>query len=225
MVRGDRAIDPGFYWNLLAIARSEPAFEVLLAERVTEANLSRGNWARLVRPSFDTLPDLDQYADPRLRAFTRSLYCDLYDGWGDEDLDALLAMADERAGYFDTHLLMGLRLVEANGCNDPARLEAEVQKVAHRLLAALGESPRYEDLFVERIVFLYWAGRGDEIERVWIERILESQNADHGWGNTPESPSNPHSSTLSVMALTYYREGLARQPFPYPVEARRVGPR
>lgn len=212
----DHPMDPGLYANLSGVAKRNPDFRSFLEEQLTEANLPRGNWARLVRRSHAELPDLELYREPWMRAFTKTLYCDLDRGYGPSDFRDLLAMADLEGGYFDTHLLMGLLLLKENSCRDPGEIDRLVADVAKRLLAAQRETPVFSDLFVERVVFLYWAGFGDRIEEDWIRTILDHQNPDHGWGNTPGRPSNPHTASLAMLALTYYASGRRIQEFFYP---------
>jgi len=221
----DQPFDPGVYANLLAVAKRNPEFATLLEASLGEANLPMGNWARLVRPSFTKLPDLDLYREWQLREFTRTLYCDLYESYGDADFGELLRMADHQGGYFDTHLLMGLRLLEANGCRDGNEVERQVKEVGQRILEAQRQHPDSGDLFVERTAFLFWAGLGDRIEEHWIRTLLANQNADHGWGTSPGQESHPHPASLAILALTYYLDGRAQQEFFYPAEPSPVAAR
>lgn len=222
-VLGERPMDAGLYSNLAAAARVDGGVRRFLMETLTDGNLPEGEWARLVRRSHPGLPDLARQPDARLRAFTKSLYCDRYEDYGPDDVGDVLAMADGEGGYYDTHLLMGLLLLEANGCLGAAEARQHVEVVSERILRAQRADPEYGDLFVERFAFLYWAGLGDQIEEAWTETILAHQNPDGGWGDAAGGVSNPHTTSLAMLALAYRAEGSRRQAFPYPALPERGG--
>ena len=123
-------------------------------------------------------------------------------GLGIEILDTL-ARLEDGGFYGTTHIVWGCLLLRRFSSIDGQRIDA--------LLARGIESMKRRqptdvvgDLFAERVAFLQWAGRSDDVDPVWIWRIVRAQRADGGWCRVPSiwpQPPSQHTSCLGLAAL------------------------
>lgn len=82
-----------------------------------------------------------------------------------------------------THQLMGVRLMQRNACGDDANLDALTARLTDRIVRELTWDPRVVDAYVQRVLVLVESGAFERVKPVWIERIVDSQNEDGGWGD------------------------------------------
>lgn len=175
-------------------------------ERVAQGDPA---WPYRVPPAF-----AEQVYTPYDRALLRALYADVGD-FGAEDIERIRTVARGDGGYADTHALMALLLVIAQGRDVAGAAQAEADRLCRLLAAAADAAEQFDDVFPERIVFLYWAGHGDLVKPAWIARILAAQRPDGAWGSDRSQGYNLHTTALAVLALLYHDEGRPQQPL-YP---------
>lgn len=151
--------------------------------------------------------------DPWDDLMLKALYCDI-SGYDEMDFFLLSLINDEKGGYLDTHFLLGLLLLKENRCFNEERISEGIEKVIGEIVAAQKSDQKFSDLYAERIVFLYWAGHGDLVEKEWISKVKRNfKKDDLGWRDIGESMSNPHTTGLSILALIYFSEGETAQKF------------
>jgi len=152
--------------------------------------------------------------DPWDDIMIRSLYCDfgIYD---ETDFLLLQSLQDNKGNYFDTHFLLGLLLLEKNECYEKESIKKNKEAVVKRIISAEQVDTVSSDLYAERIVFLYWAGYGQAVQKEWIDIIRNSLATDSGWRTGKDTNSNAHTTGLALLSLLYYEEGKNMQRF-YP---------
>lgn len=160
---------------------------------------------------YNILPPYDTVAtDPADDVMLRALYCDR-DGYDAHDRRILSLVRDRRGGYLDTHYLMALLFLQSNGCGHAT--DQDIREVTDTLLTAQRAATVVDDLYAERIVVLYWAGRGNDVHLSWIRALAAAQRHDGGWLASPTSKrSHSHTSGLAALALRYYLDGAPSQP-------------
>lgn len=144
----------------------------------------------------------------------KSLYCDVA-GYDDYDFLALKALEKGDGGYQDTHFLLSLLFLKENGCYQKNLIDEQIKNAVNKILAAQENDLIFSDLYAERIVFLYWAGRGDAVKRQWIGRVKNNLLDEPGWKDKNGFFANPHTTGLALLSLIYYTEGKNVQAF-YP---------
>jgi len=144
--------------------------------------------------------------DPVDDVILKSLYCDK-DGYDEFDYAILEMTKDDEGGYLDTHYLLNLLLLEKNNCYHVDKIQEDKEKVIQNILGAQKKDLHFSDLYAERIVFLYWAGEGDQVQEDWIQKIKVSSMPDHGWSDLGQRTSNPHTTGLAALAVKYFLEG------------------
>lgn len=148
---------------------------------------------------------------PYDRVLMRALYCD-YGTYDAEDLAILKATNKGDGSYADTHNLVALLLVADRLPALAGLAQPEIAALAQVLVAAQDKAERFDDVYVERIVFLYWAGRGDLVKPAWMERLVKAQRPDGAWGSDASQGSNLHTTALAILALLYSAEGRPARP-------------
>lgn len=93
----------------------------------------------------------------------RALYCDV-NGYSELDYYMLQLMQDSIGGYGDTHFLLGLLLLESQGCGNSLIISKDLSQVVSSILEAQRDDTIFNDLYAERIVFLTWSGNIEFIE-------------------------------------------------------------
>jgi hypothetical protein len=131
----------------------------------------------------------------------RCLYADRL-GLGPDFLTELGSLEDG-GGYGTTHAIVGGRLLLRFSRIDPDAIRAFMAETAPRIAAA-NRGQRHGDLFAERILVLQWLDRHDLIDPVWIERMVQAQLPDGGWGGKPllrGQVANQHTTAIAVAVL------------------------
>jgi hypothetical protein len=136
----------------------------------------------------------------------KALYCDKT-GFDDQDFFILKLLRKQDGGYFDTHFLLALLLLKENGCYRQDAIAEQTALVSADILKAAENDKEVGDLYVERIVFLYWAGYGDSIKKEWIELVRNNFIKDLGWLDKKKQEFNVHVTGLALLSLMYYAEG------------------
>lgn len=144
--------------------------------------------------------------DPTDEIISKALYCDST-GYDHFDRELLGLIRDHEGGYGDTHHLLGLLILEKLECLSSEELQNDKIDVINKIIAAQEDDQEFSDLYAERIVLLYWAGRGDAVTVGWIEEIARNVREDRGWSDHGEEGSNPHTTGLSALAIKYFIEG------------------
>ena len=122
-------------------------------------------------------------------------------------------MKKDDGGYWDTHYLMSLLLLKKNGCYEQRRVDDEIEKVVKRIVEIENNDIYFSDLYAERIVALYWAGKGDLVRASWIDKISNFPGTDSGWADKGKYFSNAHTTGLALLSLLYYQDGSNSQQF------------
>jgi len=149
---------------------------------------------------------------PRDEVLLKAMYCRDF-GYEPRDLDILLATIDNDGGYNDTHALASLLIIRQSGCLPPETLAPHIATLVEILIRTQNSTELFNDLYVERVAFLYWAGAGDQVERKWIKTILDRQLDNGGWNADGSPKANLHQTALAALSLIYYLDGKKEQPF------------
>ena len=149
---------------------------------------------------------------PRDEVLLKALYC-RETGFTQNDLDILLATIDNAGGYNDTHALASLLIIQQAGCFPVGELAPHISALVENLIRTQSATELFNDLFVERVAFLYWAGAGKQVRPEWIATILEKQRENGAWGADGNESINLHQTALALLSLIYYHEKQDIQPF------------
>ena len=198
----------------LALHVIEREMKGFIPSRLLDREYPNDPRLRVLRKSLGKVsPGLKSRSDPTAW-FEKAIYCDKID-YDMEDLRDLMSNK-KGSGYEDTHVLLGLLMLRENKCYSRRIVERHINEMVDAIFKVLQRHDNYYDLFVERVVFLYFAGRGDLVEEAWIRRIAEGQGDDGGWGVLEGMFSVEHPTVLSVIGLLFWMEGSPSQRF-YPV--------
>ncbi len=120
--------------------------------------------------------------------------------------------AEKFTGYDLTHQLLALMIHKRSNPFDD-KLEILIGRVCERIAQENAGDFRVTDLYVERVAFLFMAGRSDLVRGKWVWRILSNQQDDGGWKWTwyglnsgwfnhqsPWQGTNAHTTTMAVWA-------------------------
>ncbi len=125
----------------------------------------------------------------------------------DADILADLARLEDRGFYGTTHIVWGCLLLRRFSTIDRARIDALLGSAINSMLRRQ-KVDVVGDLFAERIAFLQWAGRPDEVDPAWLWRLARAQRPDGGWRRMSSiwpQPSSQHTSCLALAALLQHR--------------------
>lgn len=129
---------------------------------------------------------------------------------GEADRQAWLAQLQAEAhGYVLTHQLIALMLGVHQGCVDPAVVAPLRADLAARLWAEhIREARPVDDLSIERLVVLCWAGACSWIEDEWVDGLLRAQKESGSWGTNIDPGVHPrvvareeHGAAMGFAAL------------------------
>jgi len=114
----------------------------------------------------------------------------------------------EDGGYYGTtHIVWGCLLLRRFSTLDGNRIDALMDQ-AIESMKRRQRTDIVGDLFAERVAFLQWAGRHDDVDRASIWRIVRAQRNDGSWGRVPSiwpQPPSQHTSCLALAALIDFR--------------------
>ncbi len=144
------------------------------------------------------------------RVLLRALYCDV-GTFDEQDVAIARQAAKGDGGYADTHALAALLLVIEQGRDPGGHADAAVDDLVPFLVAAQERAEVVDDLYAERITFLYWAGQGKQVKTAWLDRLVQAQRPDGAWGSGSGQGHNLHTTALATLALLYHEDGAATQ--------------
>lgn len=80
-----------------------------------------------------------------------------------------------------THQMMGLLLLKRSQCGDQGQLARSIEILQQRIHVQLTWDPRVVDVYMQRVLMLVESGAGDSVKPVWIQQLIDAQQADGGW--------------------------------------------
>jgi hypothetical protein len=149
---------------------------------------------------------------PRDEVLLKAMYCRDF-GYDAADLERLLATITSSGDYDDTHALVSLLIVKLSECQPANRVEPPIASLIENIVQAQNNAEAFNDLYVERVAFLYWAGAGHRVNPEWIATILERQLENGGWEPDGSPGANLHQTALASLSLLYFKEQKSAQPF------------
>ena len=145
--------------------------------------------------------DWDAVTDPSDRLLVCALYCDRV-GFP-RSFAEMLRKAARAGGYYLPHVMLVWFWIRENGCE--CELPAGfMDRVYGASAAIIDQDPTIvSDLRLEVAAFLHLVGQPGRVSDAFIERVLQSQNADGGWGQSRDAQgrSDWHSTTLGLLLL------------------------
>jgi hypothetical protein len=153
-------------------------------------NMTNSIWKGLFKPefkyatlSFDEILSMNYYS----QHFIYAIYCD-------EELGLLDSIKAQNNAEFcgslhilnpscTTHQLMGLRFLQQSRCGNQETLSSTVKKLQSKVLYELTYDPRVLDVYIQRVMMLVESGDYNKVKNIWIQRVLDHQHSDGGWGN------------------------------------------
>lgn len=82
-----------------------------------------------------------------------------------------------------THQIMGLRFMQRSNCGDPDQRDELIRGLQNIILQELTWDTRVVDAYIQRVLTLVDSGAANRVKPAWINRILDAQNDDGGWGD------------------------------------------
>ena len=152
---------------------------------------------RLVDPNASVeaaqIDTVDRFAWPVFQG----LYCDRF-GSPKDYHDRIKTLSD-MGGYELTHAVLGIDLALERGCLSVDEVTDLVAQ-QNQFLAEIPTQNAFEqDLSLEAIALLLHRDAHALIEFPWIEKVLEMQHSDGGWGS--KEHSDAHATMLSLWIL------------------------
>jgi hypothetical protein len=95
-----------------------------------------------------------------------------------------------------THQLMGLRFMQVTECGNGKKINSLVNQLQDTLVLELTWDPRVGDAYIQRVVMLVESGGATLVKPIWIQRVLDAQNADGGWDDIDPIIRLPGNSVL-----------------------------
>jgi len=159
-------------------------------------------WSKLFDP--DATVELPPFSTLRFLPYYDYLYlygltCDA--DWGSEPEVQSQLHPDFCSLHFlhpncTTRQLLGVRFMQRNGCGDPDRVSGLVRELQYRIVAELDWDPRVTDAYIMRVLMLVESGATGRVKPAWIQRILDAQHADGGWGDVDPVLPLPNGKVL-----------------------------
>jgi hypothetical protein len=137
-----------------------------------------------------------------------ALYCDqtpLPANYAD-----MLNQALDSGGYMVTHALLACIWIQDNGGQVPI----DINRVYQATAALITDDSVVNDVKIEAAAFLYTAGQGALVKDSFIQRVLETQQADGGWLQSSDIPSGSywHTTVVGLMLLLHIEYPKASYP-------------
>ncbi len=82
-----------------------------------------------------------------------------------------------------THQMMGMRFMQERGCGEKAEVDRVVHSLQDRIVLQLTWDPRPIDTYLQRVLMLIESGQAERVKPFWLQRVLDTQLGDGGWGN------------------------------------------
>lgn len=81
-----------------------------------------------------------------------------------------------------THQLMGLRFLQRRQCGDQGKVAGAIARLQDRLVGQLTWDVRVVDVYLQRVLMLVDSGARARVKPVWLQRVVDAQLPDGGWG-------------------------------------------
>jgi hypothetical protein len=106
-----------------------------------------------------------------------------------------------------SYQLLGLRFMQRCNCGDAGQVQELIRGLQNIIVTELTWDPRIIEAFIQRVLMLVDSGAIDRVKPVWIQRILDAQNIDGGWGGLDPILRVPNGKVLGFYRTTIvYRE-------------------
>jgi hypothetical protein len=180
-------------------------YDQLLIEEPEQAPLRRV-LRRFADPANPLQPDdWDAVTEPSDRILVCALYCDRLKLPG--SFAEALRKAASAGGYNLPHVILTWFWTRENRCV-LALPDGFIDAVFKANAAIVNEDPTIvSDLRLEAAAFLYLAEEGALVDDEFVERVIASQNADGGWGQSKneQGGSDWHATLLGLLLLLHVR--------------------
>lgn len=189
----ESANNPPLWWMLKQSAEiSENPRLVYFYKRHEDSLLNKKSWyiwsnmfdpdAPVDLPELHLLSQLPSYN----YLFLYGLTCD--SNWRDEaevqkQLDMEFCSMHFLHPRCITHQMVGIRFMQRNNCGDSEEVEKLIRGLQNTIVTELTWDPRVVDAYIQRVVMLVDSGAVSRVNPTWIQRILNAQNDDGGWGD------------------------------------------
>jgi hypothetical protein len=82
-----------------------------------------------------------------------------------------------------THQLMGFMLMREHRCISTVDVDLRISLLQQRITRELNVDFRVTDVYLQRVLMLYWTGAANLVQPVWLNKILKQQQTDGGWSD------------------------------------------
>jgi len=208
MFQSEELFTSGAPWALFSIAQNcgDTELEAFALSKVNEYFVQypeKAFFTKFFDPSF-TIESDEGFKDLFLTDYylATALYCK---DFRIENEFTFELLANQAGDYFTTHALMGLIILEENGCSP--NLSAEKTILVNSLLEKQGNVNFCDglavDLFAESVAWIAEAGFADSLGDDWYEMIALRQQPDGGWvADDSETQSNIQTTSVALWALS-----------------------
>jgi len=125
-----------------------------------------------------------------------------------------------------THQLMGFMLMREHRCTGTVDVDLRISLLQQRIVRELNVDFRVTDVYLQRVLMLYWTGAANLVQPVWLNKVLKQQRTDGGWSDQHtiaelwgdqilafggydssfvtmrQAPSNFHATAQGILLLT-----------------------
>ena len=125
-----------------------------------------------------------------------------------------------------THQLMGFMLRREHRCTGTVDVDLRISLLQQRIVRELNVDFRVTDVYLQRVLMLYWTGAANLVQPVWLNKVLKQQRTDGGWSDQHtiaelwgdqilafggydssfvtmrQAPSNFHATAQGILLLT-----------------------
>ncbi len=119
---------------------------------------------------------------------------------------------EDAVDYNLTHRYLAMLFLKNRNCLDKEEynIDSSILEASEKIVEEV-ERAAFNDLYSERVAFLFYGGFRDIIQDIWIETIIENQEQSGGWSTLKYSEyfgqeENPHTTALSLWVLVEYIE-------------------
>ncbi|THB69787.1 MAG: hypothetical protein D6B28_10835 [Gammaproteobacteria bacterium] len=82
-----------------------------------------------------------------------------------------------------THQMMGIFFAQENNCLPKQEATQLMSYLQNKAIKQLEYDPRVVDVYLQRVLMLLLTNSKDNIQPIWIKRIIDAQLSDGGWGD------------------------------------------
>jgi len=148
--------------------------------------------------------DLDSVTYQADKITVPALYCDQYGL--PEDYQRTFEDAVLSGGGYLTHALLAWIWMQENGC-ELELPEGYIESMYQANAELIEDDELVHDLELEAAAFLYMAGRGELVDKSFLQRTLEVQNEDGGWSFSSDDRDESawHATVLALLYLLHVK--------------------